>query len=190
MPDGCPPNAQQMQRLLGCTLHEWRIVEGELYGLGIAAKSKDGRMICRRMTREADEQRASSLHGRKAAEARWKNARRMPGDAFRESESPRIRETKNQESDTGAFRGAKLTGDGLKRRQCLDDLKARGLTCKHDKPYCAGACGLDIREETPVERGPRQPVIKTEERPGGKTVKSYKPRTVGQIAAALTGSKR
>ena len=126
MPDGCPPNAQQMQRLLGCSEQEWCIVEGELYGMAIADKSSDGRMICRRMVREAEEQRALSLHGRKAAKARWGDARPMPADAFRESESPRVRETKRPRNrETEKEVPPAPSADGLALAETAYDLITR-----------------------------------------------------------------
>jgi hypothetical protein len=60
-----------MQKLLGCTGEEWAMVEGEIYGFGIADKSPEGIMMCRRMMREAQEESEASEHGRRAAGARW-----------------------------------------------------------------------------------------------------------------------
>jgi len=128
MPGGCPPDAQLMQRLLGCTAGEWQVAEQELLTLGIADKSPEGILICRRMVREATEESDASDHGRKAAEARWRNAHTMPTDASenREAEKPRTKNRERVPSDDGLAL-ANLLHDGYRKANPkLSNAKVQG----------------------------------------------------------------
>jgi uncharacterized protein YdaU (DUF1376 family) len=122
MPDGCPPDAHKMHRILGCTVEQWTSIEAELYDLAIASKSSDGRMMCRRMMREATEENEASEHARKAAEARWRNAHKMPDDAFRvrESESPRVLEAKKPRNPEAEREPVRPTPEALAVAELLD----------------------------------------------------------------------
>gem|GEM_PF-3363154 len=103
MPNGCSPDAQQLARILGCSEQELSRVQAELYTLAIADKSKDGRMICRRMVREAKQKQVASERGRKGGKAKAARAQALLNPTLRESESPRIRESenpRNQETKT------------------------------------------------------------------------------------------
>ena len=95
LPNGCSPSTQEMARILGCSEQEWSTVEAELYGLAIADKSSDGRMICRRMVREASTARARSEKASKGGKAKAERAQKMLDPVLPLSDIPRIRETEN-----------------------------------------------------------------------------------------------
>ena len=192
MPDGCPPNAQQMQRLLGCSEQEWCIVEGELYGMAIADKSSDGRMICRRMVREAEEQRALSLHGRKAAKARWGDARPMPADAFRESESPRSRESENQETKSKDFPPVVPPDGGNKTAVAESEPEPK----PRERTYCQQVVDLLLSKWAKVYEQTRGQAYPGDVQKGHGVVTGALPRLVKDFpttkakAAALTAEQR
>jgi len=97
LPNGCSPDAPQMARILGCSEQEWSTAQAELYGLAIADKSPDGRMICRRMVREAKQQQAASEKASKGGKAKAERAKGLLNPALREAEKPRSRESESQE---------------------------------------------------------------------------------------------
>ena len=99
LPNGCSPDAQQLARILGCSEQELSTVQAELYGLAIADKSSDGRMICRRMLREASTARVRSEKAARGGKAKAARAQGLLNPAIRETESPKDRESEKPRTE-------------------------------------------------------------------------------------------
>lgn len=78
MPNGCPMDAQTMARVTGVHEHELGMHLAELEKAAVFSRCDDGAIYNRRMSREWACQRAKSEHGRKGADARWRDAQNAP----------------------------------------------------------------------------------------------------------------